>query len=999
MKHLNRCEIDFSSAKLSRFKVLCSLLLYMVWITAPGQARVLLKAKGQMAAPLRVKTVEADVQIKRQFATSRVLMTFANEASERIEADFIYTVPAHTVVTYFAYWYQDEKVVARVVEKARAAAIYKHITSRMRDPALIEMVSNNTFRARIFPIEANADLRVEMHFAHVLPSDAQGAFYTFPLAPDEAGTGTLEKLNVKVQVQPDADVQRVVNNFRVPVTRSGNAYSMTLSQLSYRPRADWKIHLIRSPQPMQASLYAARSGGRDGFFALALTSRHAMRNPQLKISGVRVYDVVPAKLPALKPHQVLLVSGRYAGSGTARITVGNTSRNVMFSGNRENNNLATKLWASKRIEVLSRDAKNRQQVMDLSKRYTLPSKFTSWLAVPKEEMVRFRQEMLQAELSVIGRNYALEVANGKARSARARTLKAQFTRTARQIQYGNGSVDEQLQTYIGTTLRELSRELRAQRYAERPNKALQSTLRRQVARLSRAGGKQAVEPIYIVEDDFRVTSREYVEAVLKGGPNSRRARWLRNDLKALEKRSQDYGWNWDYFVEEATRQRTNDAVQAIVRETFSEKPNNRQITLARRELQKLAPLTHENPTQMMAEAKRSYVNTQMSSLTPQWVESKYGVQPDLTRERRLRREIDRMARLGGVSAQEYYNGARQNWVQNKLHMLSNQLVEEKYGEQPDAARIAALQREIENAEKVGNTTVQDVAGYSVSYRLTRLMIGLRQEYVAELRKEKPDRAKLQRLETRLNRAYQDPAYKGNFYGTDEAAPARVKEPLKQPKIKTLRAEIEDIDAQMEAARRDLPRLADLQVRRGEALSKLNYATMYYLRLGDPLLQVEAPADAMQVVAVMPDGTVKKLLYNIDSKRWEARFDIPSYASEGAYVISVIIVDKAGTRHSMQIGYRVDMTAPSGNGKAQLVAPGTSGTRSIRLEIQTGDDTSRIVALLPWGDKVELKPSTQRSHTFFGVVPLPPKVKAPDAVTYVLTDKAHNRTSITIDVAK
>ena len=54
---------------------------------------------------------------------------------------------------------------------ARAAEIYSHITSRNRDPALIEMVGKNTFRARIFPVEPNADLKVEIKIVQTLPAD------------------------------------------------------------------------------------------------------------------------------------------------------------------------------------------------------------------------------------------------------------------------------------------------------------------------------------------------------------------------------------------------------------------------------------------------------------------------------------------------------------------------------------------------------------------------------------------------------------------------------------------------------------------------------------------------------------------------------------------------------------------------------------------------------------------------------------------------------------
>lgn len=141
----------------------CLLVLTTLVVASSACAQVLLKPTSQNAAPLRTKRLSVNARIEAgRFATTDLAITFQNEVSERVEADFMYTLPFGAVVTDFAYYYENEKVVARVAEKERAALIYQYITSRMRDPALVEMVGKNTFRARIFPVMPNADLKVEM---------------------------------------------------------------------------------------------------------------------------------------------------------------------------------------------------------------------------------------------------------------------------------------------------------------------------------------------------------------------------------------------------------------------------------------------------------------------------------------------------------------------------------------------------------------------------------------------------------------------------------------------------------------------------------------------------------------------------------------------------------------------------------------------------------------------------------------------------------------------
>ena len=56
--------------------------------------------------------------------------------------------------------------------------------------------------------------------------------------------------------------------------------------------------------------------------------------------------------------------------------------------------------------------------------------------------------------------------------------------------------------------------------------------------------------------------------------------------------------------------------------------------------------------------------------------------------------------------------------------------------------------------------------------------------------------------------------------------------------------------------------------------------------------------------------------------------------------------------------------------------------------------ARVTALLPWGEKVALLPSTVHGHTFFRTVETPAEYAGQSVkVTYILVDRAHNLTTI------
>ena len=711
------------------------ILLCVACLFSSGNARtqVILKPNGRNAVPLRTKAIQANISIEGQYAVNKLALTFQNETSEQIEADFIYTLPANTLVTAFAYWYGQEKVVAHIVEKQEAAAIYRHITTRMRDPALVEMVGKNSFRARIFPVLPNSDLKVEMTLVQTLPSDAQGASYTFPLQMPRGSS--LDAVDVRIHVKASWDVTRVTNANGLPVQHTASGYDMRLHGTNYRPQRDLQIHLRRSPLPLRAVLYAAPSTrGRDGFFALTLTPNRLVANPKVRLQGVSAYQVVPESGGEIKANHAYTLVGRYKGSGNARVIVTGTTlggpitltQPLLFPTRNVPNNLASKLWAAAYMSTLSADKTRRATVIALSKRYGMPSRFTSWLAVPQLEMRRYEKEIAEAKR----------------------------------------------------------------------------------------------EPV----------TRRLAEEVLNNRPNSPAARKLREQLRQLcRKAGQDADTALDNYFE----------------------------------------------------YRYNHVGETLSDLYIHHAEN-------TTNARKLRMELDRIAQY--KNHQGEYTNFVAFWVVNqKLQAMGQELAAQRN----DASQAAQTLAEME--------------------RLARLT-GLRaQDYVNQ----------------------------------------------------------------------------GLQARHG-----------------DPLLSIEAPPDAQQIIAILPGGEIKRLAYNAASRHWEARFDIPTYAAEGAYVIKIVIVLADGTRKMQVFHYHVDVTPPTGSGHVLTVTPAHP---ALRLELEASPDTARVKALLPWGEEIALQPGT-RPHTFFALVPLPsnssnqkqsdqPPSAQKGAVTYILTDKAHNRTIIMVDKEK
>ncbi|HEX7898524.1 MAG TPA: VIT and VWA domain-containing protein [Planctomycetota bacterium] len=124
---------------------------------------------------------------------------------------------------------------------------------------------------------------------------------------------------------------------------------------------------------------------------------------ELKIAGVRTYDVVPERLPNLFRGQQLAVYGRYQGKGPAKLTVsgmiGGVPRSIdadiEFPGEERDNPEVRRMWAWKRSDALMNEiraegesASKVRAVTALGTEYSIVTPYTSFLVLENDQQYR-----------------------------------------------------------------------------------------------------------------------------------------------------------------------------------------------------------------------------------------------------------------------------------------------------------------------------------------------------------------------------------------------------------------------------------------------------------------------------------------------------------------------------------------------------------------------------------------------------------------------------------
>lgn len=182
---------------------------------------------------------DVNVQLQDGVAITRVEEAFTNQSNATIEATYRFLVPANAHITRLALDVNGRIEEGEVLEKKRAARIFKKIVDdsvRPKDPALLEWEQGSTFKMKIFPIKPKETRRVFLTYTTSLTSSYGTYKYEYPLA-NPKGAVKVGKFNIQAKIQS----QRPLRSVTTPL------YSTAIEQESTQATIGFKTQ-NRTPQ-------------------------------------------------------------------------------------------------------------------------------------------------------------------------------------------------------------------------------------------------------------------------------------------------------------------------------------------------------------------------------------------------------------------------------------------------------------------------------------------------------------------------------------------------------------------------------------------------------------------------------------------------------------------------------------------------------------------------------------------------------------------------------
>jgi Ca-activated chloride channel family protein len=242
--------------------------------------------------PISVQSHRADVRIDRQVGVTTVNQVFENSSKRDLEATYLFPLPKGASITDFSMWMNGRKVTGELVEARRARKIYEDIVRRLKDPGLLEYLEHDLFRARVYPVPALGEVRIEIVYNEMLSYDGGLVSYRYPLHSHAGALQTTSDFSIDIEIESDVpikslysptyDIEREIDGRNATCSYEGGAGGRA---------PDFVMYYTVSKEDIGLSLVTHRRRGDDGYFmALLSPGKLVRRDRAIKKDVIFVID-------------------------------------------------------------------------------------------------------------------------------------------------------------------------------------------------------------------------------------------------------------------------------------------------------------------------------------------------------------------------------------------------------------------------------------------------------------------------------------------------------------------------------------------------------------------------------------------------------------------------------------------------------------------------------------------------------------------------------------
>lgn len=246
---------------------------------------------------LSVKYHHVNVTVNNRYAKTEIDQVFLNDFSRDLEGTYVFPLPEEASISKFSMYVDGEELSGEILEKDRAREVYESIVRRLEDPALLEYVGRDMFRARVYPIPAKknnvpGEKRIRLEYEEIVECDSGICRYVYPLDTERFSSKPLEDVVVTVELKSDQPVKTVYSPTHEISVKRVDDYHVRVSfeAEDLLPERDFRLYYTVSGDDFGVNLLTYREKGEDGFFMLMVAPKYDIKEEIIAKDIIFVID-------------------------------------------------------------------------------------------------------------------------------------------------------------------------------------------------------------------------------------------------------------------------------------------------------------------------------------------------------------------------------------------------------------------------------------------------------------------------------------------------------------------------------------------------------------------------------------------------------------------------------------------------------------------------------------------------------------------------------------
>jgi len=228
---------------------------------------------GEEIPPLTVKYHRVNVEILNQVAKTSIDQVFINNHSRDIEGTFIFPLPEEAAISEFAMYIGEKKIEGEILDRDKARQIYEDIVRRLKDPALLEYLGRNLFRARVYPIPAHGEKRIQLSYTEILKAEKNLVRYAYPLNTERFSLNPLEEVSISVKISSKIPLSSIYSSsHKISVRKEEGQARVSFEGKNVKPDKDFILYYSFSEDDIGLSFMNWEDRDENYFMLLASPS-------------------------------------------------------------------------------------------------------------------------------------------------------------------------------------------------------------------------------------------------------------------------------------------------------------------------------------------------------------------------------------------------------------------------------------------------------------------------------------------------------------------------------------------------------------------------------------------------------------------------------------------------------------------------------------------------------------------------------------------------------